>query len=81
MGNKHTDSKSSGAAPGSEIAADPSAVEPRFAELLTRLRSLVDKLERGSLPLEEGLRLFEEGMDLCRRGGETLDRAEKKSRC
>ncbi len=50
----------------------------RFDEILGRLRGLVDKLESGNLPLEDGLRFFEEGMDLCRRGAGILDRAEKR---
>lgn len=49
-----------------------------FDEILTRLRSLVERLESGNLPLEEGLRCFEEGMALCRRGTKTLDQAEKR---
>jgi exodeoxyribonuclease VII small subunit len=57
----------------------PTAATPeRFDEILTRLRSLVDRLEGGNLPLEDGLRCFEEGMELCRKGGEILDRAEKR---
>jgi exodeoxyribonuclease VII small subunit len=50
----------------------------RFDEILGRLRTLVEKLEGGNLPLEDGLRFFEEGMDLCRRGAEILDKAEKR---
>jgi len=50
----------------------------RFDDILVRLRALVDRLEGGNLPLEDGLRFFEEGMDLCRRGAEILDRAEKR---
>jgi exodeoxyribonuclease VII small subunit len=50
----------------------------RFDEILVRLRSLVERLEGGNLPLEDGLRFFEEGMDLCRRGAEILDKAEKR---
>jgi exodeoxyribonuclease VII small subunit len=59
--------------------AQPEATVPeRFDELLARLRALVEKLESGNQPLEDGLRYFEEGMALCRRGAETLDRAEKR---
>jgi|tagenome__1003787_1003787.scaffolds.fasta_scaffold20912715_2 exodeoxyribonuclease VII small subunit len=58
-------------------AADRVAPE-RFDEILVRLRSLVDRLEGGNLPLEDGLRFFEEGMELCRKGAEILDRAEKR---
>jgi exodeoxyribonuclease VII small subunit len=54
------------------------ATPERFDEILVKLRSLVEKLEGGNLPLEEGLRFFEEGMELCKRGAEILDRAEKR---
>jgi exodeoxyribonuclease VII small subunit len=50
----------------------------RFDDLLVRLRGVVEKLESGHLPLEDGLRYFEEGMALCRKGAEILDRAEKR---
>jgi len=55
---------------------DPS--EPRFDEILSRLRGLVERLESGNLPLEDSLRFFEEGMELCRQGAAVLDRAEKR---
>lgn len=61
------------------VAQGPGKNMPeRFDEILTRLRALVDRLEGGNLPLEEGLRFFEEGMELCRRGAEILDKAEKR---
>ena len=63
-----------GSAPGT--AAGPT--DERFDELLARLRVLVEKLEGGNLPLEDGLRCFEEGMTLCKRGAEILDRAERR---
>lgn len=50
----------------------------KFDDILARLRVLVEQLEGGSLSLEDGLRSFEEGMDLCRRGAEVLDKAEKR---
>jgi exodeoxyribonuclease VII small subunit len=57
----------------------PCTAEPvKFDEILTRLRSLVERLEGGNLPLEEGLACFEEGMQLCGRGAELLDQAEKR---
>jgi exodeoxyribonuclease VII small subunit len=52
--------------------------DERFDELIARLRGLVEKLEGGHLPLEDGLRCFEEGMTLCKRGAEILDRAERR---
>ncbi len=60
-------------------SSPPSTPEPvKFDEILVRLRSLVERLECGNLPLEEGLACFEEGMRLCGRGAELLDQAEKR---
>jgi exodeoxyribonuclease VII small subunit len=64
--------------PDSPKVPDKAPTPERFDEILVRLRSLVERLEGGNLPLEDGLRFFEEGMDLCRRGAEILDRAEKR---
>ena len=50
----------------------------RFDDILTRLRSLVERLEGGNLSLEDSLHSFEQGMELCRRGAAILDAAEKK---
>jgi exodeoxyribonuclease VII small subunit len=58
---------------------EPEQTDPvRFDDILSRLRSLVDRLESGNLPLEDGLRFFEEGMELCRQGAAVLDKAEKR---
>jgi exodeoxyribonuclease VII small subunit len=60
-------------------SSSPATPEPvKFDEILVRLRSLVERLEGGNLPLEEGLACFEEGMRLCGRGAELLDQAEKR---
>jgi exodeoxyribonuclease VII small subunit len=57
----------------------PELTDPvRFDDILSRLRSLVERLESGNLPLEDGLRFFEEGMELCRQGAAVLDKAEKR---
>jgi len=59
--------------------APQDAAEPaRFDDILARLRALVERLESGNLPLEEGLRYFEEGVELCRQGAAVLDKAEKR---
>lgn len=50
----------------------------RFDDILNRLRAIVERLENGNLPLEDGLRFFEEGMELCRQGAAVLDKAEKR---
>jgi exodeoxyribonuclease VII small subunit len=57
----------------------PDPTDPvRFDDVLARLRSLVERLESGNLPLEDSLRFFEEGMELCRQGAAVLDKAEKR---
>jgi exodeoxyribonuclease VII small subunit len=59
-------------------SSSPAPNEPRFDEILSRLRALVERLESGNLPLEDSLRFFEEGMELCKQGAAVLDRAEKR---
>lgn len=54
------------------------AQEEGFDNVLERLRVIVDKLEHGSLSLEDSLRTFEEGVALARRGHTILDAAEKR---
>jgi exodeoxyribonuclease VII small subunit len=57
----------------------PDQADPvRFDDILSRLRSLVERLESGNLALEDSLRYFEEGMELCRQGATVLDKAEKR---
>lgn len=47
-------------------------------KILERLGSVVDKLEKGDLPLEESLKIFEEGVRLTREGQRRLDAAERR---
>lgn len=47
-----------------------------FEEQLTALESVVDKLERGELSLEESVRLFEEGVRLSDACKKELEEAE-----
>lgn len=49
-----------------------------FEESLKQLETIVDKLEKGDLPLEESLRLFEDGMKLSAGCKQELDAAEGK---
>lgn len=58
--------------------AAPAPAPEKFDELLTKLRSIVERLESGNLSLEDSLKSFEDGMSLCRRGAEILDGAEKR---
>lgn len=55
------------------------AEEPlRFEQILERLRTIVENLERGDLSLEDSLAQFEEGVRLSRGGATVLDDAERK---
>jgi len=52
--------------------------EPSFEEILTRLTEIVERLEKGDLPLEESLHVFEQGVELTRLGQRRLDEAETR---
>ena len=47
-----------------------------FEEQLTALEQVVEKLERGDLPLDESVRLFEEGVTLSNACKKELEDAE-----
>ena len=49
-----------------------------FDQLLTALRQVVERLEGGSLSLEQSLAAFEDGVRLSRRGAQMLDAAEHR---
>ncbi len=49
-----------------------------FEEQLAALEKVVERLERGELPLDESVRLFEEGMRLSESCKEQLESAEGK---
>jgi len=51
---------------------------PSFEESLKKLESIVDKLEKGDLSLEESLKLFEEGVGLSATCKKELEEAEGK---
>jgi len=51
---------------------------PSFEESLKRLESIVARMEKGDLPLEESLKLFEEGVALSADCKRELDAAEGK---
>jgi len=46
-----------------------------FESRLERLRDVVGKLERGDLPLEEGVALYKEGLKLVKACGKQLENA------
>lgn len=49
-----------------------------FEEAMKRLEEIVEKLEKGDLPLEEAMEAFTEGVGLVRLCHEKLEEAEKK---
>jgi exodeoxyribonuclease VII small subunit len=51
---------------------------PDFERSLSELESLVERLERGDLPLEEALRTFERGVELTRYCQASLKAAQQK---
>lgn len=50
--------------------------KPRFEDQLKRLSAIVDDLERGELPLEEGVALFKEGLAISKACSEQLRAAK-----
>jgi len=51
---------------------------PDFEEALAELESLVERLERGDLPLDEALKAFERGITLTRHCQASLQAAQQK---
>ena len=49
-----------------------------FETALTELAQIVNRLESGSLPLEEALNEFERGVQLARQGQTKLQQAEQR---
>jgi exodeoxyribonuclease VII small subunit len=52
--------------------------EKKFEESLSRLETIVEKLEGEGLSLEESLKVFEEGVRLIKFCSKKLNEAEKK---
>jgi len=50
-------------------------VKETFEDRLERLKAVVDKLERGDQPLEEGVSLYKEGLELVKACGKQLEHA------
>jgi len=65
---------------GGKADGRPGTIESEtgFDQLLERLRGVVERLEAGSLGLEDSLLAFEEGVSLARRGSAILDDAEHR---
>jgi exodeoxyribonuclease VII small subunit len=53
--------------------------EQSFEKALAELESIVAKMEKGGLPLNESLSLFEKGVKLARFLRDELEKAEKKT--
>ena len=53
------------------------AKEKTFEESLNALEEIVQRLERGDVPLEEALVAFQDGMALSKQCQDTLEKAEK----
>jgi exodeoxyribonuclease VII small subunit len=51
---------------------------PDFEQSLEELEKLVERLERGDLPLEEALKTFERGVELARTCQAALKSAQQK---
>jgi len=51
---------------------------PEFEQALDELEKLVQRLERGDLPLEEALKSFERGVELTRRCQSALQSAQQR---
>jgi exodeoxyribonuclease VII small subunit len=57
---------------------DSGPSRPDFEQALAELESLVERLERGDLPLDEALRTFERGVELTRHCQASLKAAQQK---
>ena len=51
---------------------------PDFEQALAELESLVERLERGDLPLDDALKTFERGVELTRHCQGSLKAAQQK---
>ena len=57
---------------------EPMAEQFDFEKSMQRLEEIVEKLEKGNLPLRDSLKLFEEGTKLSRLCTKRLEEAEKR---
>jgi exodeoxyribonuclease VII small subunit len=65
-------------APALEAALAAESKEPDFEQALLELEKLVERLERGDLPLDEALKTFERGVALTRHCQGALKAAQQK---
>ena len=59
-------------------AATPDTPPPSFEDDIRRLAEIVQRLEKGDLPLEQSVALFEDGIQLARKSQAELNRVEKR---
>ncbi len=50
----------------------------KFEDAMKKLEGIVERMEKGDMPLNESLKLFEEGVRLTRFCSQELQKAEKK---
>ena len=50
----------------------------KFEDAMKKLESIVEKMEKGDMSLNESLKMFEEGVKLTRLCSQELHKAEKK---
>ncbi len=60
------------------MSKDNKKSAPDFEKSLKALESLVEKLEKGDMPLEKALKAFEDGVSLTRHCQTALKEAEQK---
>jgi exodeoxyribonuclease VII small subunit len=66
-------------APPSQVTVKPGAEPPvDFEHSLAELEALVERLERGDLPLDDALKSFERGVALTRQCQSALKAAQQK---
>lgn len=58
------------------MASRTASPKRSLEESLRRLEEIVDRLEKGEVPLEESIALYEEGLTIARSCAETLQKAE-----
>ncbi len=64
--------------PPPEGAPPDASAELSFEQAVRQLTEIVQKLERGDLPLEESVALFEQGVRLSAISQRRLDRAQQR---
>jgi exodeoxyribonuclease VII small subunit len=52
------------------------AGEQTFEEAIRRLEQIVERLEKGEVPLDQAMQLYEEGLSVSRQCAEKLKKAE-----